>query len=169
MAPSFADQFIPPPKKNASKETAGKLPVDLNPLDIIFRHGTPAYQEGLVKYRKESWRDGFPISDMFAACQRHLELFFYEGQDYDVDTLQRFGIKKHHLGAVMFCVNSMLQTLETRPDLDDRPKRREHHAETSCDYGETGVRKGQQCDRKDHRKSRIPLWLLTAIAWVRRL
>ena len=108
------------PKNN---EQEAKSQMSLIPMDLLAKFLVPAYQEGLEKYYRESWREGFPISIMMDACLRHLTDFFYKGEDYDQDVPP--GIKKHHLGAAMFCILSMLETLETRPDLDDRQIKKE--------------------------------------------
>lgn len=116
--------------KNAQSDN--KLPVHVLPLDLFVKYLVPAYQEGFVKYFRESWRLGFSISDMLAAAIRHLEQFGWQGEDYDQDTEKLYDQKekedaefkrppsKHHLAAVIFSCLCMLQTLENRPELDDR-------------------------------------------------
>jgi len=103
--------------KNTEHENKPKP--SLLPLDICLEFDEPAYQEGLIKYYRESWRKGFPISEMFDATVRHLKQFFYERQDYDPDA-EKLGIKKHHLAAARFCIACMLQTLRDHPEMDDR-------------------------------------------------
>jgi hypothetical protein len=108
-------------KNRAPKNTAqeNKPKPSLIPFDICMEYDEPAYQEGLIKYYRESWRKGFPISEMYDACQRHLEQFFYHIQDYDPDAA-RLGIKKHHLAGARFSIACMLQTLRDHPEMDDR-------------------------------------------------
>ena len=106
--------------KNNRKE--GKSRPSLLPFDLYIKYVCPAYEEGVIKYQRESWRDGFWTSDLFDACMRHLNSFFYKGEDFDPDAQD---IKKHHLGAAIFCMTSILNTLETRPELDDRPCNKE--------------------------------------------
>jgi len=91
----------------------------LIPFDVLIKYLTPAYQEGLIKYEPESWRMGFKVSKMFSATLRHLTDFFYLGEDYDPEAL-KLGIKKHHLAGALFSILSMLHTLETKTELDDR-------------------------------------------------
>jgi hypothetical protein len=61
------------------------------------------------------------MSVMMDACLRHLDKFFNKGEDYDQETLDNFGIKKHHLGAAMFCLISMYNDWRNHPHNDDRP------------------------------------------------
>ena len=104
--------------KNIEQE--GKPKMSAIPLDLLRDFLLPAYEEGFVKYFRESWRKGFKTSDMFDACQRHLTQYFYEQEDNDQETLEKYGIKKHHLGAVLFCVLCMCDTAKNHPELDDR-------------------------------------------------
>ena len=109
------------PKNN---ELEGKHKPSLIPWDIIIEMCCPAYLEGTIKYVRESWRHGFEMSNMYDACQRHLTKFFYLCEDYDQETWETYKIKKHHLGAAIFCIISMYWTQKIgRKDLDDRP----HH------------------------------------------
>lgn len=105
--------------KNNTKE--GKPRPSLIPLDVLIRHLCPAYEEGVLKYQRESWRKGFCVSTMIDAAQRHISDFFYRGEDFDPDAA-KLGIKKHHLAGAIFSLLSILHTLETRPELDDRHK-----------------------------------------------
>lgn len=107
------------PKNNAIEN---KPRASLNPDDLIIEFLTPAYEEGLIKYSRESWRGGFEVSVMFDALKRHITKFYYEGEDFDPDS-RALGVNKHHLGGAMFCILSILQTLKTRPELDDRPNK----------------------------------------------
>ena len=106
------------PKNN---DEEGKPKVSLLPMDVLIEYLVPAYEEGLKKYSRESWRGGFYVSDLFDALQRHLSAFFYGHEDFDSDA-EKYGVRKHHLGGAMFCILSILWTLKTRPELDDRPK-----------------------------------------------
>ncbi len=102
------------PKNN---QIEGKPHPSLIPMDILMNHLCPAYDEGLKKYYRESWRLGFPVSVSFDAMQRHAIHFFYFGEDIDPDSTTM----KHHLSGVIFNAICILNTLEQRPDLDDRP------------------------------------------------
>lgn len=104
------------PKNNLIED---KPQMSLFPFDLCRDFGEPAYREGLLKYRRESWREGFYITTMFDALQRHLTSFFYDGEDYDHDA-EKLGVKKHHLGGALFCILCMCDTVKNHPELDDR-------------------------------------------------
>lgn len=120
------------PEKNldfcTSQETApkddekeGKHDMSELPLDLLSELLCPAYKEGSdFKYFRNSWRKGFKLTKLMAACLRHLTKFFYEKEEYDQETIEKFGIKKHHLGAAMFCIIAMYHTINNYPELDDR-------------------------------------------------
>ena len=108
-------------KDLAPKDAKGKPAASLLPLDVLIKHLVPAYEEGLLKYEKESWRKGFPVSTMIDACLRHINEFYWKGEDFDEETLEKYGITKHHLGAATFCLVSTLHTLDNYPESDDRP------------------------------------------------
>ena len=101
------------PKNNIEE---GKTRMSLLPLDILSEMLCPAYEEGVKKYEKDSWRKGFLLSIMMDACLRHLTAFFYTHEDYDPTYP-----KKHHLGAATFCLISMYHSWKNYPDSDDRP------------------------------------------------
>jgi len=103
--------------KNNLKEN--KPQPTLIPMDLLIRYLEPAYREGLLKYYRESWRQGFWVSDMIDAAQRHITDFFYEKEDFDPDA-EKLGIVKHHLAGAIFSLLCVLQTLEKHPHLDDR-------------------------------------------------
>jgi len=98
-----------------------KARMSLLPLDILRKYVVPAYEEGILKYERESWRRGFQVSVMVDATLRHIEAFYYAGEDYDLDS-ESHGIKKHHLAGAIFSLLSILHSLDIRPELDDRPK-----------------------------------------------
>lgn len=104
------------PKNNLIE---GKPRPSLIPFDVLIKHLCPAYEEGLIKYQRESWRLGFLISNLFDAAIRHLNAFYYLGEDYDPDAA-KIGITKHHLAGALFSIISILHTLDTRPELDNR-------------------------------------------------
>jgi hypothetical protein len=107
--------------KYAPKERKNKPKPSLIPFDLLLKYLEPAYQEGLIRYYRESWRLGFPITDMYDSAMRHLEKFFFQKEDWDKDA-EKLGIKKHHLGGVLFSVLCMLDTFENHPELDNRGK-----------------------------------------------
>jgi hypothetical protein len=105
------------PKNNLTEK---KARMSLLPMDLLRKHLVPAYEEGVVKYERESWRQGFEVSVMVDACMRHIEEFFWQGENIDPDAPNG----KHHLGGAIFCLLSILHTMDTRPELDDRYKKR---------------------------------------------
>jgi hypothetical protein len=103
------------PKNNL---TEGKPRPSLLPLDVLMRHLCSAYEEGIIKYERESWRNGFLVSTMIDAALRHIIKFFWEGEDLDSESK----VGNHHLSAAIFSLISILHTLDTKPALDDRHK-----------------------------------------------
>ena len=91
----------------------------LLPFDVLRKWIIPAYEEGLIKYYRESWRNGFNVSDLMEAALRHIEEFFYKHEDYDPEA-EKLGVKKHHLAGATFSLLACLHTLEHYPELDDR-------------------------------------------------
>jgi len=106
------------PKNNIEEN---KAQISLLPLDLLSEMLVPAYMEGLKKYQRESWRKGFKASTMMDACMRHLTAFYYEHEDYDSETFKTYGIRKHHLGAALFCIISLYNSVRNDTTLDDRP------------------------------------------------
>lgn len=103
--------------KNGKAE--GKPRASLIPMDVLIKYLVPAYEEGLIKYDRESWRKGFLISDVIDSAIRHIDDFWYRGNDLDEGAL-KLGIEKHPLAGAIFSLISALHTLEHRPELDDR-------------------------------------------------
>ncbi len=104
------------PKNN---EIDKKDRMTLLPMDLLRKYLIPAYEEGNKKYWEESWRLGFKISVLMDAALRHIEEFYWKGENMD-PAASKHGVEKHHLAAAMFCMLSALNTLDVRPDLDDR-------------------------------------------------
>ena len=109
---------MPAPKNN---NTENKAQISLIPLDIIIPMLEPAYREGILKYKRESWRLGFNSSVMYDALMRHLKAWFFDLESYDPETKEKYNIAKHHLGAAMFCLINLYATDINFPELDDRP------------------------------------------------
>jgi hypothetical protein len=107
----------------APKDTKGKTDLSTIPLDLIDELLEPTYAEGVIKYKKDSWKEGFPVSVLYSALRRHLNQFYFEGEDYDKETFDQYKIKKHHLGAVIFCCLSIYNSLKINDDYDDRPNK----------------------------------------------
>jgi hypothetical protein len=106
------------PKNNVIEN---KPQPSLIPIDLLIKALEPAYREGLLKYYRNSWREGFLTSTMFDATIRHLSAYFYDKEDYDQDA-EKLGIKKLHLGGALFSILCMIDTLLNHPELDDRGK-----------------------------------------------
>lgn len=107
------------PKNNLQED---KPLMSLIPMDLLAEFLEPAYREGLIKYSRESWRDGFNISTMIDALRRHEAAFWHTGEDLDPDAMA-IGVEKHHLGGMLFCVLCMCDTITNHPGRDDRQKR----------------------------------------------
>lgn len=120
MTKKARDKFKGAPKNHIEE---GKHDMSELPLDLLAELLCPAYQEGThFKYYRNSWRKGFKMSVMFAACLRHLTKFFCMRETYDQETLKKYGIKKHHLGAAIFCIVALYNDWKNHPKNDDRIK-----------------------------------------------
>lgn len=75
------------------------------------------YGIGAAKYDDEdgvvNWTKGYNWSLSYAACQRHLQLF-WSGEDFDAET------GKSHLAAVMFHALTLRLFMDEYPEFDDR-------------------------------------------------
>lgn len=116
---SEIENILAPKASRSEKKTR----ISVLPLDLLAEFVAPAYEEGIDKYERESWRKGFLVSEMVDACFRHIVAFFWDGEDLDPEP-SALKHKKHHLGAAVFCLLSILWTLKTRPELDDRPNKK---------------------------------------------
>lgn len=114
------EEVIKQAPKNHVQED--KPQMSLLPLDLLTELLEPAYREGLLKYERESWRRGFKTSIMMDAALRHLSKFYYERENYDAETEEKYKIKKHHLGASIFCLVSMYNSIHNHVGFDDRPE-----------------------------------------------
>lgn len=104
------------PKNN---ERENKPQPSLIPLDLLIKILEPAYREGLIKYRRESWREGFHTTVMMDAALRHLADHFHKGEDFDPDA-KKLGVNKTHLGGALFSILCMADTMLHHPELDNR-------------------------------------------------
>jgi len=102
--------------KNTAQEA--KPRASLLPMDLLLKYLVPAYEEGVVKYERESWREGFVTSVMVDAALRHIEAFYWGKEDIDPES----STHKHHLSGAIFSLLSILHSLEKYPHLDDRYK-----------------------------------------------
>ena len=101
------------------KITTGKPDPTLLPMDVLTKYLIPAYEEGLVHYYRDSWREGIPVSQTIAAALRHIEDFYWQRVDWDASALKA-GVVKHHLAGAIFSLLTALHTMEYHPQLDDR-------------------------------------------------
>lgn len=120
----------------APKDTQGKDKMSLLPMDIYREFVILAYEEGLLNHWRDSWREGFPISDMYEALERHMERFFYHKEDLDPVSVE-LGIQKTHLAAIIFCASTMLHTLKYHPEMDDRPIKEGKHKHSKKENKDT--------------------------------
>jgi len=111
-------QYSRAPKNNTLEN---KAQISLIPLDILIPMLEPAYQEGILKYDRESWRLGFNSTVMYDALMRHLTKWFFGLESHDPEAEEKFNITKHHLGAAIFCLINLYNTENNFPELDDRP------------------------------------------------
>jgi hypothetical protein len=103
--------------KNAARDKKPRL--SLIPMDVLNEFMPPAYEEGLIKYERESWRRGFKVTEMVDSARRHLDDFSHKGENYDPGAAE-LGIIKHHLAGTIFSCIAALHTLKYHPELDDR-------------------------------------------------
>ena len=96
------------------KHNKGKPMMDLIDYDHVVKMAetlTKAYLTG--KYSKFNWRNGIPVSELFAATMRHLAEF---SQRRDIDPESGL-LHIHHAATDLMMLYCMLRD---RPDLDDR-------------------------------------------------
>lgn len=92
-----------------------KLPLELIPFEAL-EDVVPAYQVGVGKYGRNSWREGMPYSVCASALLRHFSKW-QRGEDHDPDG-------QHHVAAIAFYALAILQyERDGRTDLDDRYRR----------------------------------------------
>lgn len=90
-----------------------KLPLHLVPATAIA-YAAVAHYNGALKYQPWNWRKaGVRASVYVAAAKRHLDRWM-EGEDFDEDRVP-------HLGAVLACINILIDAKEMGVLTDDRP------------------------------------------------
>jgi hypothetical protein len=109
------------PKNN---EQENKPQMSTIPLDLLRDFLEPAYREGLIKYSRESWREGFLATVMVDSLLRHITQWFFDLEEYDPDAA-KLGVKKHHLGGALFCLICLCDMVKNHPELDNRKKGKE--------------------------------------------
>jgi len=114
VKPSICGTGLAP--KNHEQEKKPQL--SLIPMDLM-EYVARAYEEGLLKYYRDSWRNGFKTSTMIDAARRHISAFWDRREDFDPDAA-KLGIEKHHIAGAIFSLLCILDTHENHPELDDR-------------------------------------------------
>ena len=102
-----------------------KPDLSLLPMDVLGTELLKAYEEGVIKYARDSWRMGFDFSQMVAGARRHIDAFWEFGEDLDPDAVRISGIDKHHLAGAIFCLVSLIYMQMEGLDehFDDRRKK----------------------------------------------
>lgn len=91
-----------------------KVPLHLVPPASKI-HQALAMADGAAKYGPYNWRDNpVKVSIYVAAAMRHIEKF-WDGQNFDEES----GV--HELGHAIACLGIILDAIETRCGVDDRP------------------------------------------------
>jgi hypothetical protein len=103
-------------KEGASKNDAkdGKNMMQLFP-PLAMQRISEVFTFGAMKYSDWNWAKGLKWSRLYGALLRHLTAW-YMGEEIDKET------GKSHLAHAGCCITMLLEMMETRPDLDDRPK-----------------------------------------------
>lgn len=92
----------------------GKPPLDLVPETVVFAIAK-VLDAGQKKYTKHNWRKGLSISSQLASLNRHLKKFESPHLgDFDEET------KLHEMMMVACNVAMIIDTLVSKPELDDR-------------------------------------------------
>ena len=99
--------------KNDREE--GKPNLALLPMDVLGRVAR-AYEYGLKKYRRNSWRKGFKTDRMIAAALRHISEWNDRGQEYDKDAYDSEGMRVHHVAMAVFNLLCVLHTIDKWTD-----------------------------------------------------
>ena len=109
------DAAVDFPPTGAKKNDAGKLPIDLIPVQPLLDLAA-VLQHGMIKYDANNWRKGFKFSRTYAAAMRHL-LAWHNGEDLDPDS----GLS--HLSHATCNLFFLSEFMKTHPELDDRVKK----------------------------------------------
>lgn len=70
---------------------------------------------GALKYEKDNWKKGLPVTEIMESCLRHL-FAFMEGEDTDTES------GESHLGHAMCNLMFATYMLMFKPELDNRKK-----------------------------------------------
>lgn len=83
---------------------------------VALAHLAHALMDGAAKYNAYNWREkSIALMEYVSAAHRHL-LDFTDGEEEAKDSLC------HHLGHAMACCAIMLDAIERKNAIDDRPK-----------------------------------------------
>jgi hypothetical protein len=93
----------------------GKPNLALLPMDVLGKVAR-AYEYGLKKYRRNSWRKGFKTDRMIAAALRHISQWNDRGQEYDKDAYDSEGMRVHHIAMAVFNLLCVMHTIDKWPD-----------------------------------------------------
>ena len=99
---------------NGLRYNSGKPRFDLLP-PIALEKISEVLTFGATKYSEWNWAEGFKHTDVIASLQRHINAYM-RGEDIDPET----GLS--HLAHAGCNIMFLLDLVELRPDLDNRPK-----------------------------------------------
>jgi len=81
----------------------GKLRWDLLPMGAL-EEVVRVYTKGAEKYEDWNWAKGMDYSRVYAALNRHLKAWWWDGEDLDKET------QCQHLASVVWCALSLLHS-----------------------------------------------------------
>lgn len=125
------------------KYDAGKLRYDLIPARPL-EYLAAVYTFGASKYEDRNWEKGMPFSKIYGAIQRHLNAF-WKGEN-----LNPQDGNLPHLAQAAFGCFALLEYMETHPEMDNRPGRKNegrkpvHRTRTRAPRSEGASRKDEQ-------------------------
>lgn len=116
----YMDTCAEYPQTRAPKNTAqeGKPDLSLLPMDLLEGLAR-AYEYGCYKYSRNSWRKGFPQSEMIAASRRHDSDFWEKGEFFDKEA-EEAGFKVDHISMQIFNLLCVLDAELNHPQFCDR-------------------------------------------------
>ncbi len=99
-----------------------KPDMSLLPMDLL-EEVAKAYEYGLAKYSRNSWRGGFEQHKNQAAALRHAADYWDKGELYDQDAFDRRGMKVMHPAMVIFNMLCIIDSIKNHPELDTRHRK----------------------------------------------
>jgi len=106
--------------KNDAEEN--KPDLSLLPMDLL-EEVAKAYEYGLTKYSRNSWREGFEQHRMQAAAMRHSADYWDKGELYDPDAMEKAGMEVMHPAMVIFNMLCIIDSIKNHPEFDTRYKK----------------------------------------------